>query len=80
MPPAKTEKAKQRQIAKEWATFRKRFLFSQVELAEALGVSRRLVQYVETGKGQRPTWRCIPNDETLARFRVLKSKHEAEAA
>ncbi len=79
MPPTKKDRTKQRAIAKEWKAFRAKYLFTQQHLAEALGVSRRTVQYVESGKGQSPDWPCIPGDETLAKFRALKTKFEGEA-
>lgn len=69
------EKKLQQQIAKEWKTFRKRFMFSQQKLAEALGCSRRKVQYVESGNRQNPDWPCIPAEETQGRFRALKMKY-----
>ena len=80
MAPTKAQKARQRAIAREWTQFRVKHLFSQVRLAEALGVSRRTVQYVETGKSHRPEWACIPSDETQRRFNALKAKFESEAA
>lgn len=73
------EKKLQKRIAKEWKAFRRTFLFSQVRLAEALGISRRAVQYVESGKGQHPDWPCIPMADTQGKFRALKMKYEQEA-
>lgn len=58
-------------LAKDWKAFRKRFLFTQESLAETLGVSRRAVQYAESG-------RCLPQPETQRRFNELKAKHERE--
>lgn len=61
----------QEAIAHEWMYFRKKFLFSQVMLAETLGISRRAVQYVEAGK-------VIPIPGTLSKFNALKKKFEAK--
>lgn len=69
---------RQRKIAKEWISFRTRYLFSQVRFAETLGISRRTVQYVESGKGQNPAWPCIPMPETMAKFQALKKTYKGE--
>lgn len=79
MPPTKEQLARQRSIAKEWIRFRTKHLFSQQKLAETLGISRRTVQYVESGKGQNPDWPCIPADVTLRKFDALKAKFEKGA-
>lgn len=73
------DRAAQRKVSREFKTFRRRFLFSQVQLSEALGVSRRTVQYAESGKGGDPDWPCIPQPSTLLKFKQLKAKHEKEA-
>lgn len=54
--------------AREWKKFRRKFFFTQVRLADILGVSRRCVQNVEAGKVR-------PLASTLAVFEVLKGKH-----
>lgn len=69
--PSKEQVAKQKAIAKEFIAFRTKHLFSQVKLAEALGVSRRAIQYAEYGP-------CIPLPDTLKKFRALKNKYESE--
>ncbi|HTF69014.1 MAG TPA: hypothetical protein VK638_40675 [Edaphobacter sp.] len=78
MTLTRADRTKQRAIAKEWIAFRTRFLFSQVQLAEALDISRRLVQYVESGKGQDVNYTCIPSAGVLANFKALKAKFEGE--
>lgn len=67
--PADIEKRKERSL--EWFNFRDEFLFTQQRLAEILGLSRRTIQMVESGK-------ITPHPETLRVFAVLKGKHEAE--
>jgi DNA-binding XRE family transcriptional regulator len=47
--------------------FRKAHLYTQVRLAQTLGISRRTVQYIEDE--DFTAWG--PNAETLARFRAL---------
>jgi DNA-binding XRE family transcriptional regulator len=80
MAVTKAERAKQKKIANDWIQFRGKHLFSQVRLAEALGISRRAVQYTESGRSHNPNWGCIPTDETQAKFRALQAKFEKEAA
>lgn len=55
----------------EWSQFRKEHLFTQVELAQFLGISRRTVQLIEAGK-------VSPFPGTLRKFSELKAKHESE--
>ena len=57
----------------EWRQFRKNHLFTQVKLAEVLGLSRRAVQWIEAGK-------VTPLPSTLRLFKALKAKHEHEEA
>jgi DNA-binding XRE family transcriptional regulator len=65
------ENQKQRALrAAEWRKFRRDYLFSQQELGEALGISRRSVQKVEAGES-------TPLPRTQRAFRDLK-KAEAE--
>lgn len=78
MAPSRALRAKQRRIREQFVKFRQRYLFSQAQLAEALGVSRRTVQYVETGNAQNPDWTCIPSRRTLERFQGLQAKCRQE--
>jgi len=57
----------------EWRKFRKDHLFTQVKLAEVLGLSRRTVQLIEAGK-------VIPFPDTLRKFLALKAKYSNEEA
>jgi DNA-binding XRE family transcriptional regulator len=57
--------------AKEWADFRKNFLFSQRRLAEIVGCSRRTVVNIEAGA-------VTPHADLLHRFALLKHKHVTE--
>lgn len=68
-----TELERRKARVVEWVTFRRKYLFSQVRLAEALGVSRRTVQYVEDVDAE-----FTPTPEMLSRFALLKSKYESE--
>jgi DNA-binding XRE family transcriptional regulator len=53
------------QLARECLNVRKRFLFTQLKLAEALGVSRRTVQMIEAGY-------TLPHMSTRQKFRDLQ--------
>lgn len=77
MAPSKAQAARHREIRKEWRAFRRDHLFTQKQLAEQLGVSRRAVQYVEAPAPKRA---CLPSRTTQDRFRVLKAKFEGENA
>jgi DNA-binding XRE family transcriptional regulator len=55
---------------KEWIEFRRKHLFSQVRLAETLGISRRTVQAIEAASAKRPHF------DTLRKFYALKAKYE----
>lgn len=59
--------------AREWRAFRRNFLYTQVVLAEALGISERSVQYIEHGK-------VTPGLETQRQFRILQLKHARRTA
>jgi len=61
--------------ALEWRQFRRDFLFSQSNLAEALICSRRTVVSVEGAKEV-----INPHPDLLRRFRDLRLKHEAQFA
>jgi DNA-binding XRE family transcriptional regulator len=58
--------------AREWAGFRRDFLFSQRKLADVLDCARRTIVNVEGGKVVRP------HADLLRRFAYLKGKHEME--
>ena len=58
--------------ANEWIDFRKDNLFTQIRLAEVLGLSRRTVQMIEAGK-------ITPHPNTLRLFEALQSKYRANA-
>jgi DNA-binding XRE family transcriptional regulator len=62
------------QRAAEWRRFRQTYLFSQSDLADALGVSRRTIVAVEIGETLRP------HPGTLRAFRDLKKRHQRRAA
>jgi DNA-binding XRE family transcriptional regulator len=49
IPPSSLIEEQKRRRAKEWRKFRKDFLYSQADLAEALSISRRTVVSVESG-------------------------------
>ena len=57
----------------EWKQFRKEYLFTQVRLAEVLGISRRTVQLIERGS-------VTPLARTLHRFKTLLAKYKNEEA
>lgn len=68
-PKPTEEDLEERQARKqEWLKFRKEYLFTQVKLAEILGISRRSVQNIEG---------CIrtPLPSTLRKFLALKAKY-----
>ena len=46
-PISKAEMREREKHARRWLQFRKNFLFTQVKLAEELGVGRRTVQLIE---------------------------------
>ena len=54
--------------SKEWCDFRRDFLFTQVKLADILGISRRCVQLIEKAK-------VTPLPQTLRNFAALKARH-----
>lgn len=62
------DQQRRQEWADEFRRFRQNFLFSQVKLAEQLGVSRRGVQLIEAGKVDAHTG-------TLRNFNALKSRH-----
>jgi predicted transcriptional regulator len=72
--PAVTEQdlEDRRQRQEEWRELRKKFLYSQRRLAEALKISLRDLQYVEAGA-------VTPVADTLLRFRDLKNQCAADA-
>ena len=76
MAPTRAQMARHAEIRKEWRTFRAEHIFSQKQLAEKLGISRRAVQYTEQAKPERA---CIPGPNTLSRFHALKVIKERES-
>ena len=71
-PKPSEEDLQEREVRKlEWQQFRKENLFTQVKLAEVLGISRRSVQLVEAS-------RVSPFPGTLRKFLALKAKYEQE--
>lgn len=70
--PVKQTSERQREkdkIAREFLEFRKRCLFRQTDLAEALNISRRGVQMIENAS-------YLPGLQTRRRFRELRQRHE----
>ncbi len=65
----KADKARKKRIAREWSAFRQEHLYSQVKLAQVLGISRRTVQYVEAEDGGP-----MPSASTLSQFQALKAR------
>jgi predicted transcriptional regulator len=74
-PKPNEEDLEERRVRKqEWLKFRKDYLFTQVKLAEVLGISRRSVQKIEACI-------CTPLPGTLRKFLALKAKYnEGKAA
>lgn len=56
--------------SEEWYSFRKDNLFTQLRLAEVLGLSRRTVQMIEAGK-------ITPHPNTLRLFEALQAKYKS---
>ena len=69
--PTEEDLARRQVLAKEWIDFREEFIFTQIRLAETLGLSRRTVQMVESGK-------ISPHPETLRKFNALAATHRNE--
>jgi DNA-binding XRE family transcriptional regulator len=71
-PAVTDEELKEREVrSQEWRAFRKDHLFTQVRLAEVLGMSRREVQLIEKGK-------VSPIQNTLRKFLALKAKYSRD--
>lgn len=68
----KEEQNKRKSRAKVWKGFMKKYLFTQVNLANALGISRRSVQYVISGE-------IAPHKGTDEKFRLLMQKYHSQA-
>lgn len=64
----KEELNKRKSRAKRWQEFMDEFLFRQVDLARALGVSRRTLQYVLAGD-------VTPHEDVQQKFEKLWKKH-----
>jgi DNA-binding XRE family transcriptional regulator len=71
--PTRREKQERSARAAEWKQFRRDFLFSQSNLAEALKCSRRTVTSVESGREV-----VQPSYALLRRFNELKLKCEEQ--
>jgi DNA-binding XRE family transcriptional regulator len=76
MPVVMTEAQRRRsqERAREWKSFRQRFLYSQSALADQLKISRRTVLSIE---------RCeliSPRYGTLRKFRTLQEREARKAA
>jgi DNA-binding XRE family transcriptional regulator len=60
--------------ALEWKMFRRKFLFSQQNLADVLGCSRRTIVSIESGVTMNP------HAQLLRRFRDLKRAEKERVA
>ena len=73
-PKPTEEDLNERQVRRqEWVKFRKEHLFTQVKLAEVMGINRRTVQFIEAGQ-------LTPLPGTMRKFNSLKAKYEQERA
>jgi len=71
-PKANKEELKERKIrAVQFRDFMKQYLFTEVRMAESLGVSRRSVQMIKAGK-------VTPHKDTLRLFQTLVAKYKQE--
>jgi len=73
--PTDEDMRRARERAEEWRSFRKQFLYSQGNLAQALRCSRRTVSAVESGREV-----FNPGVGLLRRFCDLKLRYERAAA
>ncbi len=64
-------KKEMKTIASQWKRFRESNKLSQKFLAEIIGISRRTIQSIESGK-------IIPQQRTIDAFEALRVKYEAE--
>ncbi len=81
-PKPTPEDLKERVVrARMWKKFRKDYKFSQKKLAEAIGISRRTVQMVESVGDRRlgnpPETGVTPLTKTIRMFEILKKRYEA---
>jgi DNA-binding XRE family transcriptional regulator len=67
----KEEENRRKARAKLWTEFRADFLLTQSQLAELLGISRRMVQYVEKAS-------VTPDRPIQSRFLTLYKQYHAE--
>lgn len=65
----KKQQAERKTTAAEWKQFRADNLFTQLQLAAVLGMSKRQVQNIEWGNSK-------PSYSTASKFRILKAKHD----
>ena len=72
MPRPKTTQEdieKRRITAKQWVDFRFSYLFTQKQMAEVLGISRRTVQMIEAGQ-------VTPHPKTIRLFEALVVRYK----
>lgn len=69
MAVSKAERAKRTELATELKSFRRAHLFTQVSLAEVLGISRREIQYLENEH-------VSAGYTVLGKFRTLQAKYK----
>ena len=74
LKPSEQDHLRRAFLAQEFKSFRRRFLFAQRELADALGCSRRTIVSIEGGVTMNP------RPELLRRFRDLKRKEQEATA
>lgn len=67
--PTQEDIEEREQRAEEMRTFVKENLFTEVKLAEVLGISRRTVQMMKSGK-------VSPQDSTLRKWNTLVQKYK----
>jgi DNA-binding XRE family transcriptional regulator len=71
-PTGAVDLRQRKKRANDWKLFRRNNFFTQKQLAEVIGVSRRTIQQVEGAH-------ITPRDLTLRRFAVFKQKCKANA-
>ena len=71
--PCREDQKRAQARAREWKEFRRAYLYSQRNLADALGCSRRTIVAVEGGREV-----TCPHADLLRRFRDLKRQQEKQ--
>lgn len=66
--PTAADMEEREERAKRVRSFMKRFLFSEIRLAETIGVSRRTVQMIKAGK-------VSPHPDTLRKLNAIMKRH-----